>query len=396
MALVLLVASGLLVRSLQRLRAVDPGFDASSALTFQIGLPPPAYPDRARAVAAHHAILDRLAAVPGVTAVSAVSPCLPLTDGGFCFGNTLAVNGLTLPPGTIPTAVAQRAVADGYFEAMGMRLLGGRGIDRTDIDRGEPIVVMNQAAVDVYFPDEDPIGRQVAFGYTSQGPWRTIVGVVANTATASLAEPVATPKLYLPMSTGGGPDLPVSGQVGPDVAVMSYVVRSARPPLELAGAVRTTIGAFDGNLAVAQLRTLDEILAGASEQTAFTMALLALAAGVALTLGLVGIYGVVAYVVSQRTAEIGVRIALGAAPRGVTAMMVRQGGLVAAAGIAVGLAFALAGSRLIESLLFDVSPRDPVVFAATAITLFAVALVACWLPARRAGKVNPVDALRAE
>jgi putative ABC transport system permease protein len=280
---------------------------------------------------------------------------------------------------------------------MGIRVLRGRGLDRADIDRREPVVVVDEAMVNAYFPGEDPIGRRIAFGYqSSNGPWRTIVGVVESTVTTGLAELSPIPKLYLPMSTSGGPDLPVSGLLGPDISVMSYVVRSSTPPLGLAAAVRRTLDEVDATVAMARLETLQGAVDRAAEQAAFTTVLLALAASVALLLGLVGIYGVVSYIVSQRTGEIGVRLALGAEPGNVAAMIVRQGGIVALAGILAGLAAALAGSRLIASLLYDVSPRDPTVFSATAVMLFGVAVLACWLPARRAARVSPVEALRAD
>jgi len=396
LALVLLVATGLLVRSFQRLLTVDPGFDSRSTLTFQVGLPPATYPDRERVVAFHHAVLDRIAALPGVTTVSA-STCLPLAREAFCFGNTLAVEGRPIQRGQIPRPVAQRAVAAGYFEALGIRLLQGRGLDRADIDRREPAVVVNKAMVDAYFPGEDPIGRRIAFGYTStNGPWRTIVGVAENTVTTGLAELAPIPKLYVPMSTSGGPDLPVSGLLGPDISVMSYVVRSSTPPLGLTAAVRRAIDRVDASVAMARIETLQEAVDRATGPAAFTTVLLGIAASVALVLGLVGIYGVVSYIVSQRTGEIGIRIALGAEPGTVATMIVRQGAIVALAGVLAGLAASFAGSRSIASLLYEISPRDPIVFVATAVTLFGVAIIVCWLPARRAARVNPVEALRAD
>jgi putative ABC transport system permease protein len=395
LSLVLLVTSALLIRSFLGLRAVDPGFDPRSTLTLQVGLPKTQYPDRDRVVAFHHAVLDRIAVLPGVTAVSATT-CLPLSSRGFCFGNRLAVEGRPTQPGGTPTPVAQRAVAGGYFEAMGMRLVRGRGLNRGDVDRREPVVVVDEAMVNSYFPDEDPIGRRIAFGYGRNGPWRTIVGVVRNTVTMGLAELSPVPQIYLPLSTSGSPDLPVSGLHGPGISVMSYVIRSSTPPLGLAPGVRRTIDQIDPAVAMARLETLQDVVGRAAEQAAFTTVLIAVAAGVALLLGLVGIYGVVAYVVSQRTGEIGVRLALGAEPGGVAAMIVRQGGMVAFAGVLVGLAAALAGGRFIESLLFGVSPRDPAVFATTAVTLFGVAILACWLPARRAARVSPIEALRAD
>jgi putative ABC transport system permease protein len=184
--------------------------------------------------------------------------------------------------------------------------------------------------------------------------------------------------------------------VGPDISAMSYVVRSRTAPLALLSPVRRAIDMIDRNLALAQVRTLQDTLDRASAQMAFTMVLLAIAATVALVLGMIGVYGVMSYIVTLRTGEIGVCLALGAEPRHVARMIVRQGGIVALAGIIVGLAAAFAGSRLIESLLYAVSPRDPGVFAATTLVLLTVALLACWLPARRAARLSPLEALRTE
>jgi predicted permease len=398
LALVLLVASGLLVRSFEKLRAVDPGFEATSALTFSIGLPDRHYVNRSAAVAAHQSILDRLSTLPGITAVTA-STCLPLAGG--CFGNTVVVEGRPVPPGTVPPLALFRAVAGGYFEAMGIRLLHGRGIERGDVERREPVVVVNEAFVRAFFPNREPIGEHVA---SNRPPTRsgdvpnfsllTIVGVASNTPARALAERNPPPQIYMPMSIAGGPDVPVSSLVGPNISVMSYVVRSTTSLAGLMPSVRRSISAVDPQLALAQIGTLQDTLDRGSAQMAFTMVLLAIAAGVALMLGVIGIYGVMSYVVTQRTSEIGVRLALGAEPAGVSRMIVRQGGLVAVAGIAIGLAIALVGSRLIESLLYGVSPRDPGVFGTMTLTLLAIALLACWLPARRASRLNPLDALR--
>jgi putative ABC transport system permease protein len=397
LALVLVVSSGLMVRSFQKLRAVDPGFNATSALTFRIGLPNHEYSTRRAAVAAHHAILDRLSIVPGVTAVSA-STCLPLA--GTCFGNSVVVEGRVVDKNTFTPLAWFRAVAGGYFQAIGIRLLRGRLIDRGDVERNEPNVVVNHAFVDAAFPNQDPIGQRVKSSTpptSSLGapPWLTIVGVVSNTSTTALAEATPASQLYMPMSMAGGPDIPAETLLGPDVSSISYVVRSATPPSALVAAVRSAIADIDPNLAMAQVRTLQEILDRASEQMGFTMVLLAIAATVALLLGVVGIYGVMSYVVSQRTGEIGVRLALGAEPASVAGMIVRQGGFVALAGRAAGHVTAVASSRLIASLLYGVSPRDPGVFAIATLTLLAVALLA-WLPARRAARLSPVEALRTE
>jgi predicted permease len=377
---------------------VDPGFDARSALTFSVGLPDRNYPSRSAAVAAHQAILDRLSALPGVVAVSA-STCLPLAGG--CFGNTVVVEGRALPPGAVPPVSLFRAVAGGYFEAMGIRLIRGRGIERGDVERHDPVVVVDEAFAGIFFPNQDPIGQHVASNRAPARPgeaphftWLTIAGVVSNTPTSALADPSPMSQLYMPMSIAGGPDAPVSSLVGPNISVMSYVLRFKASSSGQMPSVRRALDGVDPQLALAQVGTLQEMLDRASAQMAFTMVLLAIAAGVALTLGVIGIYGVMSYVVTQRTGEIGVRLALGAEPAGVARMIVRQGGLVALAGIALGLVIALSGSRLIGSLLYGVSSRDPGVFATTTLMLLAVALLACWLPARRAARLDPLEALR--
>jgi putative ABC transport system permease protein len=398
LALVLLVSSGLMVRSFQKLRAVDPGFDATSALTFSVGLPNGNYPTRREAVAAHHAILERLSTLPGVRAASA-STCLPLY--GACFGNSLLVEGEAPEPGRARPFTWFRAVGGNYFEAMGMRLLRGRLIDRGDIEREEPNVVVNKAFVDMFFRNGDPIGQRIKSSTPPNTslpapPWMTIVGVVSNTPAFALNEPAPSGQLYMPMSIAGGPDIPAQALLGPNVNTMSFVVRSTTPPSDLVAAATEAVHEVDPDLALAQVRTLQRILDRASEQMAFTMVLIAIAGGVALLLGVIGIYGVMSYIVSQRTGEIGVRLALGAEPATVAGMIVRQGAFVALVGITVGLAAAWAGSRLIASLLYGVSPRDPAVFTATTLTLLAVALLACWLPARRAASLSPVEALRTE
>ena len=392
-ALVLLVASGLMLRSFQKLRAVDPGFDATSTLTFRIGLPRTDYPDPGKMAAAHRAIIDRLSTLPGVTAVSA-STCLPLSEQELCQGSPLFIEGHPLPAGTIAPFVAIRAVAGGYFETMRTRVLRGRGIDRRDIEREEPVVVINQALVNMALPGPDPIGQRVRLGNPALArgtpEWLTVVGVVGNTPTFGLAEAVPFPQLYMPIFASR----PVN--LGPRLDAVSYVVRTAVRPETLTESVRRMIHEVDANLALAQVRTLRDALDRAAAQMAFTMVLLAIAAGVSLMLGVIGIYGAMSYIVSQRTAEIGVRVALGAEPGSVARMIVWQGGFVALGGITAGLASAFAATRLIQSLLYGVSPRDPGVFAGTTALLLAMVLLACWFPARRAARLSPLDALRTE
>jgi predicted permease len=368
-------------------------------LTFRVGLPETDYRDRRAAVAAHTAILDRLARLPGVASVSAAT-CLPLIRGG-CLGNTVFVQRATetARPTARSAPTLFHGVAAGYAETLGIRLLRGRHLDRDDIERGEPNVVVDQAFADAYFKELDPVGQRIASSRPpAQGPpaWLTIVGVVSSTVSDFLGEPKPTPKVYMPMSIAGGPEIPVVALVGPNVATMNYVIRARVDPLSLVAQSRRVVDTVDATLALAEVGTLEQSLARSSAQASFTMVLLAIAASVTLVLGVIGIYGVMSYIVSQRRSEIGIRLALGATPATVVAMIVQQGATVAAAGLATGAAMAAAGSRLIASLLFDVSPRDPGIFAIAIGLLFAVALFACWLPSRRAARVNAIEALRAD
>jgi putative ABC transport system permease protein len=284
-------------------------------------------------------------------------------------------------------------VSGRYFETMGTSVIRGRGIDREDVDRRRPVAVVNQALANAYFgAGQDPIGQRVTLGPQRNTLWLEIVGIVRNTPVRALAEPSPTPQLYLPMTLSRAGELPVA----PDVGVMNYVVRSVTSPTGLLSGSRAAIKTVDANLALSQVRTLQDMLDRSAAQMAFTMALLAIAASVALFLGVVGIYSVTSYIVTQRTGEIGLRLALGAAPRDVATMIVRQGGSVALAGITIGLGGAVGATRLMSSLLYGVSPHDPTVFGTTTVVLLCVAITASWLPARHAARLNPLDALRAE
>jgi len=407
LALVLVSSAGLMVRSVGNLRAIDPGFDATSTLTFVMGLPERDYPDRDRAVAAHQAILDRVAALPGITAASA-STCLPLS--GPCFGNGIVIEGRALgaseqdpASSSFESTASYRAVAGGYFEAMGIRLIRGRTIDRGDVERREPVVVVDEAFADLVFPNEDPIGHRVSWSLPPAQPgeaprwtWLEIVGVVASTPTRALGEPDRIPQLYMPVSMTGRFRAPSWEYIGPTASAMNYVVRATTLPAGLMPSIRRAVDEVDPNLAIAVVSTLEDRLDRASAPLAFTMTLVTIAAVVGLLLGLVGIYAVIAYIVRQRTGEIGVRLALGAEPGGVASLITRQGAVVTLAGTAIGLAAALAGGRLLESILFGVGASDPGVLASATIATFALALLACWLPARRAAAVSPVEALRVE
>ena len=397
LALLLVIASGLMVRCFQELRAADPGFDVHSQLTFRVELPENAYATRTAAAAAHQRILDALATIPGVTSTAAASR-LPLSSlGGF--GNAINIAGRSNQTDPPPPAVLFAAISGDYVKTLRMRFIEGETFGRAEVDRAEPVVVVNKAFVDAYFPGEDPLNRVIASSVPppfAAMPLR-IIGVVANTPYQTLAEMRPVPTLYMPMTIAGGPDIQSARLVGPNVAVMTYSVRTnGASPLAIVPAVRRAIAGIDPTLAVANIETFDQAFDRSTAQTAFTMILLLLAAGIALLLGLVGVYAVTSYVVAQRTSEIGVRMAIGANPGRIAAMVVSQGARVTLIGAVMGLALALATTRLMTTLLYGVSPRDSTVFSVTPVIVVAVALIACWLPARRASRVDPVVALRAE
>jgi predicted permease len=399
LALVLLIASGLMVRSFQKMRHVDPGFNPTSVMTFNVSLPASAYKTRDTAFIAQHSILDRLATLPGVLS-AASSTGLPFSPGGF--GNTVFVQNRPRDLNVIPPPALFQAVSGNFFETMGIRLLRGRTLTRADVDHRQHVAVVSEAFATRLFPGEDPMGRYIVSAAPPAQPGGPpapeplqIVGIVANTSTRTLTEEPGS-IIYMPMSIAAGPDIPLSALVGPDISTMYFVLRTAVEPASLSSSIRRAVDEIDPKLAIAQARTLQSLLDRASGQMAFTMVLIAIAACVALALGVVGIYGVMSYIVTQRTAEIGVRLALGAEPATVAAMILRQGSTVTGIGAAIGLVTALAGTRLIASLLYGVSPRDPMVFVATTTIILAVAALACWLPARSAARLSPLEALRAE
>jgi len=382
LALVLLVGSGLMVRSFLHLRAVDPGFEASpEVLTLSFGLPASEYPSGEAAAAFSQALVAGLRGLPGVEGAAVVT-CLPLD--GWCSGDHVSVEGRVVPEGTLPPVVAVRRAGPDYFRTMGIEVLEGRALEQADTEGGPPVVVISRSLARGYFPQEDPLGRRVALG--SDTTWSTVVGVVEDVPALDLMR-VGDPLIYFPLE---GPAITgVSARNG------AVVVR-ARNALGLLSAIRARVADVDPDVAIARVRTTERIVADASARMAFTMVLLVLAGGVALVLGVVGIYGVISYLVGRRRAEIGVRMALGARPSEVRRMVVREGARVAGIGLGVGMAAAVGLTRLMGALLFEVEPTDVPTYAVVGLVLLAVALVASWVPARRAASTDPAGALRAE
>ncbi len=380
LALVLLIGSGLLVRTFREMRVVDPGFSTRRALTFEIGLPPTRYPTRSDARRFHNALLTRLASLPGVVSAAAVGQCLPLADN-MCWGETLEAEGRPTPQGQVPPVTGARVVAGDYFRAMGIGVRG-RAFAAAD-ETGPPVAILSEAAAASYFPGEDALGKRIRFG--EDLPWRTVVGVAHNVRGRLVSHDFER-VIYLPMSE--------TAAAGPPAARLVYVLRAGVPPTSLTPAVRRTVAEMDPAIPVADVRTLADVIARATAPTAFALTLIGLAALMALLLGAVGVYAVVAYSVSRRTSEIGVRMALGANAGDVRRLVVRQGGIVVLAGVALGLAGAGVLTRFMAGMLFGVSPLDPLTYVLLTALMLAGAGLALYLPARRASRVDPMAALR--
>jgi putative ABC transport system permease protein len=325
-------------------------------------------------------LLAGLEAVPGVVDVGGVS-CLPLE--GWCRGDPLAVAGRVEP--STPPVVALRRATERYFEVAGIEILRGRALEAGDYRTGSRAAVISAELADLYFPGEDPIGQRVFPGRapSDEGRWFTVVGVVENVPAVTLSDP-ADPLIYFPV-VGDPSEL--------SILSLRFLVR-AKDPLSLVPAIRRTIASINSTMAISGVRTMAGIKREASAQTVFTMVILGIAASVAMLLGAVGIYGVLAYVVGQRSAEIGLRMALGARPAGVGRMILLQGGRLVGLGLVVGLAAAAALSRALDSLLFSISPTDPLTYVGVSALLLVAAGAAVGLPAWRAAALDPAQTLR--
>jgi putative ABC transport system permease protein len=386
LAVVLLSAAGLMVRSFSNLLRVDPGFRADSRLVFGASAPRSEYRTREAAAGFHAEVLERLRALPGVHGVGLTST-LPLSGAGM--GDPLEVRNRLMHAADGAPMAAFRRVSHDYFVTMGIPLRRGRGFDAADAAGATSAVIVNDALVARYFGNADPLGQQVRPIEGDQlDRWLTIVGVVGNTATDSLHEPAPVATLYFPLGGSMWADAPSPHEA-------TYVLRVAGSPVEYVPAIRRLLEDLNPRVALARPERLEDVVTRARASRAFAMTLLVLAASVALVVGVVGVYAVVSYGVARREVEIGVRLALGATPVAVTAMIVRQGSRVIVMGVILGVGGALATADLLESLLFGVAPRDLVTHGAVALALLSVAIVACWWPARRAARRNPLDALRA-
>jgi putative ABC transport system permease protein len=382
LAVMLLSGAGLLIKSFGKLQAVDPGFRPEETLSFELSLPRTTYKDDAQIISFYERLSDRIGSLPGVRTVGGVMG-LPLS--GLRFNISFKVVGRPqAAPGQEPSMEVRVATPD-YFRTLGVPLKRGRVFTNADTAQTTPVVILSETAAARYFPNEDPIGKRIEMGWSRRDKKRAggeVIGVVGNVKELGLDEEFPA-EIYLPMRQW-------------PVGRMAMVARTAVPPMSLADEVKQAVQELDANLPVNQIRTVEAVVAESIAQPRFYMLLLGVFAAVALVLAAIGIFGVMSYMVSQRTREIGIRMALGAQGGSVVSMVVRQAMLLAGAGLFVGMIAALALSRTMTTLLFDLSPTDPVTFATVIAVLACVAFLASYLPARRAANVDPIEALRAE
>ena len=389
LALVLLVGAGLLMNSFVKLQAVDPGFNPRNVLTMTTSLAGAAqYVGPARE-GFYQQLSARLAALPGVESVSAINH-LPLA--GDRWGRTLTIEGRPSLPGQGIEATF-RVSRPNYFRTMGIPLHEGRDFNERDTVDAPGVIVLNETMARHHWPNESPLGKRVALGGArDEAPkWLTIVGVVKDVKQDSWID-APSDEIYLPFQQSGEFFTSTARQY----TSITVVVRTAVTPSSLASVVQETGRSLDHSVAVSNVVSMENVITDTLWQQRFNLQLIALFAALALILAAIGLYGVMSYSVAQRTHEVGLRMALGAQRGDVIRMVVRQGMVLAVVGVAVGLLGAFAVTRLLRSLLFGVTPTDPMTFAGVALGLLSVALVACYVPARRATKVDPLIALRYE
>ena len=377
LAAILLIGAGLLMQSLANLQRVRLGFDSSGLMTFQLAPPVPQYPLADKGPNLYHSLIENLQSIPGVRS-AAVSSGIPFGAGNYARHPMITTEASVLPPETA-VPIDWRSVSPGYFDTMRIPLLRGRSFTDGDVRTAPLVMVVSQSTAQKFFGDTDPIGRTLRPSAKPELAY-AIVGVVGDVRDQALNQ--ETPSLYYSIPQRGSWPL------------MDVVVRTDGSPEALLPAIRQRIHDLDAGLALANVNTMDQWLSNSAAQPRLNTVLLTAGAAVALLIAAIGIYGVLAYSVNQRTREIGLRMALGATPRSVLHLIVRQGMKVVLVGVGIGLGGGLALGRAVSSLVFGVPVRDPATFSLVAVVLTAVALAACIIPARRAARVDPMVALR--
>jgi putative ABC transport system permease protein len=376
LALVLLTGAGLAIRSFDRLMRVDPGFQTANVLTFRVNLPDAVYPTMASQTRFFRDYTERIRQMPGVTAAGAVS-FAPLARSGF--GGSFTIYGR--PEGADEGNAQVRSITPGYMEALSIPLKSGRNVTAQDTETAARVALVSEAAARRFWPGENPVGRQIRVHVNEGGRTpREIVGVVGDARIRGMEiDPV--PVIYVPHT-----------QYGPES--MTLVVRAGGDPIQLVPQLKATLSALGPGVAISRAMTMDDLVSANVAEPRFRTLLLSIFAIVSLMLAAVGLYGVVAFSVSQRRAELGLRMALGADPRDVLRLVLREGMMPVAAGILLGLGGAAILARVMKTLLFNVDTLDPLTFGSVALTLAFVAFAACYVPARRATTVDPATALR--
>lgn len=378
LALVLLVGAGLFLKSLARLARVNPGFDPQGVMTAALSLPESQYKEEQKQVAFYRAVSERLASLPGVSSAAAV---VPLPFSGSNFASSFNIEGRPQGPGDPGPHSDLRAVTPGYFSALKIKLLAGRTFTEQDREGTQFVTVIDENLARQYWPDQEPLGKRLRRG--SNAPWVEIVGIVAHVHHSELAGDTGKGVCYYPMY-----QIPISRAF--------LIARTNADPAGLAGPIREAVRSVAPGQPVYDLSTMENRLGTSLAARRFAVTVLGFFAGVALLMSALGLYGVISYTVTQRTQEIGIRIALGAQVNEVLGLVVTHGLRLVSAGILLGLAAALSLSRLLATQLFQVSPFDPLTFAVTAIVLLIAAILASYVPARRATKIDPIVALRYE
>jgi len=379
-ALVLLMCAGLLIRTVRQLQNVDPGFDYSQSLKMDLGLPSLRYDTDQKRIAFYRDLTNQVQSLPGVISAGVVTP-LPSCD----FDQTgIYIEHQPVPPGQAPS-VDRYIMTPGYLEALGIRLERGRELTNQDGENTQLVLLVSEGLASRFWPNEDPIGKRIGLPWNPgrEGePWRTVVGVVKDVKQYGLGKP-ATSAIYLPHAQY-------------PVPFMSLVVRTSGDPAEMTATVRQAVRKLDPDQVPTEIATMSDVMANSIQTQRFSMFVLGAFATLALALAAVGIYGVMSYVVAQRTHEMGIRIALGARAGNILSLVLKNALRMTIAGIFLGAVGAFALTRLMKSLLFGVMPTDVPTFVVVCLSLLVVALVACYLPARRATKVDPLVALRYE
>jgi predicted permease len=382
LGVVVLVGAGLLLRSYVRLTQVSVGFKSEGVLTFRVSLPAARYRTEGQRTAFYRQLSERLEAVPGVASTAAIS-FLALTMSGRTAG--VSIEGEPRPaPGQVRMADF-RSVSPGYFGAMSIPVLAGRDVAWSDTPASQPSIVVSETAARSFWPNQNSIGKRLKLGRPQEDvPWLTVVGIVGNVRQLDLIR-VPRPAMYLPASQDHG-----TGDT-----LRDWIVRTSGDPGSLMPAVRSTVWAVDPTLPITRARTLAQVRSASTASQQFNLLVVGLFAILAIVLAGVGLYGVTAYNVAQRTRELGIRVALGARPGALLGMVLAHGARLTLVGLALGTAAALAMSHVMSSLLFGIGARDPITFVGVALLLLLVSLAASFVPARRATRVDPVVALRA-